>query len=69
MKPSVHALKFKRFDLQMICQKVCEVAVPESKYMGYSCSEVRIIILDFCHVRIFCPGNILLPTKGQAGLA
>ena len=41
--------------LQIICHKVCEVAVPESKYMGYSCSEVRIIILDFLSCKNFLP--------------
>ena len=41
--------------LQIICHKVCEVAVPESKYMGYSCSEVRFSILQFLSCENFLP--------------
>ena len=54
----------------MICHKVCEVAVPESKYMGYSCSEVRITILQFlsCKNFLFAQGTFCCRRKAKPGL-
>ena len=53
----------------MICHKVCEVAVPESKYMGYSCSEVRIINLDFLSgENFFAQGTFCCRRKAKPGL-